>query len=444
MTVTSPSRQLPPGPRHFPALQGLAIILDRRRTLAALQRRFGPAFTVRTPLFGPGSVVITDPALVRQLFTAGADVAGTPQPNLGRILGPGSIFALDGGPHRARRKLLVPPFHGRRLRAYDAIIEEETRRESDSWPLDTEFASLPSFMRITVNVILRAVFGARGRDLDELRRLLPDLVTRGSRLALLPVPATGLGRWNPWLRYREQRLRYNAIAQRLVADASADPDLDRREDVLAMMVRSSYEDGSRMSGADIADELLTLLAAGHETTATTLAWAVERLRRHPEVLARLVAEADRGGQDLLQATVLEVQRTRPVVVLTARRVIGPALPLGDWVIPHGSTVIVGIELVQQDETVFAHPDRFDPDRFLGAPPDSYSWIPFGGGLRRCLGASFANLEMTVVLRTLLTEFDLRTTDRPGERWRSRGVAYAPARGGRIAVRRRRRPAGDAR
>ncbi len=193
-----------------------------------------------------------------------------------------------------------------------------------------------------------------------------------------------------------------------------------------------------MTRSHIADELLTLLAAGHETTATTLAWAVERLRRHPAVLRRLVAETDSGGTELLQATILEVQRTRPVIDLHARSVLSDTMQLGEWVIPKRHTIVVGIGLLHADDNAFPNAARFDPDRFVGVRPDSNAWVPFGGGTRRCIGAAFANMEMNVVLRTMLHDFDLATTTAKDERWHSRGVASAPARGGRAVMHRRNR------
>jgi cytochrome P450 len=436
---TADAPRLPPATRLPAAVQSIAMLVARRRTLAALRRRHGTAFRMRVPPFG-NVVVVSDPALVKQVFTTKPDVAGNPEPNLGRVLGDGSIFNLDGEPHRRRRKLLTPPFHGRRLRAYEGIVEEEARREAATWPEGREFETLEPFMRITLNVILRAVFGAEGRDLDELRGLLPRIVALGSRLAVLPATGPIAAVANPRQRFQTYRRRYDAVVDGLIARALADPRLDERDDVLAMLLQSRYEDGRPMAHRDVADELLTLLAAGHETTATTLAWTVERLSRHPRLLERLVEEADAGGSELRHATILEVQRTRPVIIATARRVNAPAMPLGEWVIPRRYTVIVGIDLVQSDDAVFPDAGRFDPDRFLGAAPDTYAWIPFGGGTRRCVGAAFATLELDVVLRTLLREYELRTTDRRGERWHSRGVAFAPARGGRAVVHRRSAPA----
>ncbi len=426
---------LPPGPTKPRFVQGAYALTVSRHGMRQMRERYGDAFTVNVPIFGH-ALVISDPAEIKQLFLAGLDLVDNMETNLGRVLGPRSMFALTGEAHRRQRKLLVPPFHGRRLGAYEAIVEEETVREMASWPLDRPFPTLPSMMRITLNVILRAVFGAEGGEFDELRALLPPSIKLGSRLATLPLPRVDFGRWSPWGRFFAMRRQYDAIVDRLVAKARRDPDLDRRDDVLAMMLQSRYDDGSPMSREEIADQLLTLLTAGHETTATTLAWAVERLRRHPEVLRRLVEEVDAGGSALREATILEVQRSRPVIDLVGRQVRADGFELGRWTLPRGYTVLVSIALIHDDASVFPNPYAFDPDRFLGNRPDLYQWIPFGGGTRRCLGAAFATMEMTVVLRTLLRDLTLVPTRERDERWHSRGVAYAPAMGGRAVVHRR--------
>jgi cytochrome P450 len=426
---------LPPGSTAPRFVQGARAFVSPLRLMRKRRARYGSAFTVNVPVFGR-AVVISDPAEVKQLFMTSPDIADNLDLNLGRVLGPNSFFAISGDKHRQQRKLLVPPFHGRRLRAYEDIVEEEAMREMATWPEGSEFATLGSTMRITLNVILRAVFGADGAELDELRVVLPKMVTLGSRLAVLPVPRTDLGRWSPWGRAFGYRREYDAIVDRLIDAARRDPGLDARNDVLALMVQSRYDDGTEMSRAEIADQLLTLLAAGHETTATTLAWAVERLRRHPEILRRLTEEVDEGGSRLREATILEIQRTRPVIDRTARQVRAPMMELGRWTLPRGQVVMVSIYLIHNNETLFPDPSRFDPDRFLDARPDTYEWIPFGGGVRRCIGAAFANMEMNVVLRTLLRDYTLEPTGEPGERWHSRGIAYCPAKGGRAVVRRR--------
>ncbi|MFJ1759232.1 cytochrome P450 [Amycolatopsis sp. NPDC088138] len=424
-TVTSPGPvTLPPGPTVPRAVQGAYALTSPLRGMRRLREKYGDAFTVNVPIFG-NAVVISGAAEVKQLFTAGAELVDNQEVNLGRVLGPRSLFALSGEEHRRQRKMLVPPFHGRRLAAYEKIVEEETVRELASWPEGRAFATLPSMMRITLNAILRAVFGAEGAEFAELRALLPPFVTLGSRLAVLPISKKG--RWNPWRRFERMRREYDAIVDRLIAKARPDGD-----DVLSMMLQTRYDDGSGLSREEIADQLLTLLTAGHETTATTLAWAVERLRRHPALLEEL------GNDDgkLLDATILEVQRTRPVIDLTARQVKQDGFRLGRWTLPKGYVVLVSIALIHDDDALFPHAATFDPHRFVGARPDLYQWIPFGGGTRRCLGAAFATMEMTVVLRTLLRDFTLEPTVEADERWHSRGVAYAPAKGGRAVVRRR--------
>lgn len=427
-TVTLPPG--PPLPRALQAVYGLAMPM---RGMHRLCDRYGDAFTVRMPIFGR-SVVISDPDEIKQLFRANAEHVGNVEPNLGRVLGAGSLFALSGEQHRKHRKLMLPPFHGRRLTAYERIVEEETLHELRSWPHGQEFATLSAMMRITLNVILRAVFGAEGAELARLRELLPRIVTLGSRLAVLPLPQVDWGRWSPWGRFWRLRREYDAILARLIARAERDEELDQRDDVLALLLQTRYDDGSAMSHDEIADELLTLLSAGHETTATTLAWAVERLRRHPHVLRELVDEADVGGSELRQATITEVQRTRPVIDLVARQVRADGFQLGRWTLPRNQNVIVSISLIHRDESLFPNARDFSPHRFTDAKPDLYQWIPFGGGTRRCLGATFANMEMHIVLRTLLRELSLAPTDQPGERWHFRGVANAPHDGGKALVR----------
>jgi cytochrome P450 len=254
---------LPPGPSTSRLVQGTLALLAPRRGIRRLRDRYGDAFTINVPVFGR-AVVISDPADVKQLFLAGTDVADNLERNLGRVLGPGSLFALTGAEHRKQRKLLVPPFHGRRLAVYETIVEEETVRELSRWPEGRPFATLPSTMRITLNAILRAVFGAEGAEFAELRRLLPPFVALGSRLAVLPIPEAGLGRWSPWDRFRAIRREYDAVVERLITRAEQDARLDERDDVLALMLRSRYDDGSRMSHGEVADQLLTLLSAGHD------------------------------------------------------------------------------------------------------------------------------------------------------------------------------------
>ncbi|BBY49978.1 cytochrome P450 [Mycolicibacterium arabiense] len=430
--TTDPVR-LPPGPTLPRIVQGAAMLIDRPRALDYARRRHGPVFSASLPLFGD-TVILSDPDLIKEVFTAG-DLVETIT-NLGDVIGPGSTFSLNGAPHLARRKLLVPPLHGKRMQEYENIIEEEVRRELSSWPEATPFATLPSMMRITLNAILRAVFGAEGPELAALRELLPPAVLLASRLTVMPAALRrDYGRWTPWGRLERMRRECDELIGTLIRRARTSPDLDERTDVLAMLVAARDDTGRPIPDDHLIDELQTLLAAGHETTATTLAWAVERLRRHPDVLAELVAEVDAGGSDLLQATVWEVQRSRPVIP-GVLRVTTRRTRLGEWVLPAGHSVIASIALSHASPDNYAEPRRFDPTRFLDAKPDTSTWIPYGGGVRRCVGAAFANTEMLITLREMLRTFTLEPTSEPDERPRSRGIANAPAAGAIAVVHRR--------
>ncbi|WP_347220665.1 cytochrome P450 [Mycolicibacterium poriferae] len=442
-TITTPERsaptprevRLPPTPPVPRLIQGLGFTTSRKWTVAQIVRRCGDVFTLQLPVFGR-TVIVADPALAKELFMANTEDVGNIQPNLSRVLGSGSVFALDGTDHRRRRRLLTPPFHGKSIRNYEAIFEEETLREAQNWPEGAPFETLEPMMRITLNAILRAVFGADGTHLDELRRIIPPWVTLGSRLAVLPTPARTYGRFSPWGRLARYRRRYDEVIGRLIDAVQADPDFDERDDVLALLLKSTYEDGSSMSRQDIGDELLTLLAAGHETTAATLGWAFERISRHPDVLARLAAEADTEDNEYRQAVILEVQRVRTVIDFAGRHVYAPSFNLGEYTIPQGYSIVVALSQMHHRAQEFPDPDRFDPHRFLGQRPPTFAHIPFGGGTRRCVGAAFANVEMDIVLRTVLRHFVIETTDAPAEKTHSRGVAYTPKSGGRVVVHRR--------
>jgi cytochrome P450 len=384
--------------------------------------------------------VLSDPTLIKDLFGTSSTPVGVVENNFAGIIGPGSTFGLDGEEHLKRRKLLTPPFHGKQMRSYESIIEQEVLREIATWPEGKEIPTLEAMERVTLNAILRAVFGAEGPALEELRVLLPTLVALGSPFALLPPSARrDLGPWKPWRRFLDHRRRYDTIVGALIADARAEAGSGERTDVLTSLVSARYEDGEPISDAHVADELLTLLTAGHETTATALAWAIERLRRHPRLLSRLTDEVDAGGSDLRHATILEVQRIRPGIDC-ALRGTKARIRLGQWVIPQGHTLMVSFPLVHESEDNYARATVFDPDRFLGTNPDARTWIPFGGGVRRCTGAAFATMEMDVVLRTLLRELRFSPTDAPDERRVLHGVVVAPAHGARAVVRRRTRPA----
>jgi cytochrome P450 len=430
---------VPAGPRTPMPLQTLGMMTRQRPYLERLRRRYGRMFSIN--ILGLGHmVVLSDPELIKHTFMAPPDVlhAGSRSP-LRRILGDNSLLGIDEDHHMEQRKLLLPPFKGQRMKAYEPLIEEIATAEIDTWPVGVDFPTAKSMQRITLRAILRAVFGAEGARLHELEELLPPWTEQGQHLSRFPQVQKDLGPWSPWGRFLRLRAKVDRILDSLIDDAKRDPALADREDVLALMVQARREDGTALSNAEIRDQLVTMLAAGHETTAHTLSWAVERLRRHPEVLQRLVDEADAGGRALREATIHEVQRMRPVISFAGRHTIKP-FEVGGYRIPRGHLIGLSAGLTHYDPDLFPHPDRFDPDRFLDTRPGTYSWIPFGGGRRRCIGASFAHMELDVVLRVILQRVTFAPTSAPDEPWQFKGVAWSPRRGGVARVERRREPA----
>lgn len=385
-------------------------------------------------------VFVGSPRLVRQVFAGDPETLhfGAPNP-IGKLTGQKSLFSLDGAEHLEQRKIILPPLHGARMHAYEQIVEEETLREISSWPEGREISTTGPFMRVTLNIILRAVFGVReGPLMDELRDKTPRAVKLGSRLMGMGPLHRDFGSWSPYGRFRSLIDRFEWGVNALLDQARRDPELERRDDVLALLARATHEDdGSPLTHREVVDQLTAIVAAGHETTANTLAWAIERLRRHPAVLHRLVAEVDAGGKELREATIRELQRNRPVIPGTGRMVVKP-FELGDYILPPGTVIILPTPFLHNDPETYPDPLRFDPDRFVGRRPDPNTWIPFGGGVRRCPGAAFAHMELDVVLRTLLAEMVFEPTTERGERMLFRGIAFAPARGGRAVVHRRAR------
>ncbi|MDO9406949.1 cytochrome P450 [Patulibacter sp.] len=426
--------RLPAGPR-LPTLVSAALFAFARRPFfTTLQRRYGDAFSIPLPGIGR-AVVVCHPDLVKAVFTADAAVLHAGENPLGDVLGRGSIFALDEEDHLRERRLLLPAFHGDRMRVYEELVEEEALRAMAAWPDGEEFPTLPSFNAITLRVILRAVFGAAGDELDELEDLLPEATALGQRMVVAPALRRDLGRRSPGGRLKRLRSRYEELVGRLIDGCLADPELSQRTDVLAMMLQAGQDGGGEVDRTAVANELLTLLVAGHETTASSLAYAVERLRRHPLVLRRLEEEAETGDSTYRAATILELLRHRTIIGGTGRRAVVP-VQLGEWRIPARTMLFPALATIHDDTRFHAHAEGFDPGRYVDAKPGTYTWVPFGGGRRRCLGASFALFELEIVLRTMLRHFDLEPTNRRAERQSFRGLAYAPSDGGLAVVRRR--------
>lgn len=435
--TAAPSPSAPPRVRLPKLVQGVGFAVFRRTAMRSWIKRHGRIFEINVPFFGR-SVVVSDPALIRAVCASGPDQLGNVQPNVGNWFGPGSLFTLDGSRHRDRRRLLAPAFHGQGLTRHAAVVEDETLREIANWPENATFRTLESMSRITLNVILRTLFGTdrlSGAELATLRGTIPPYMRLGQLLAFAPAPPGWVRRHSPWRRLDEFRAAFNRIVFAHIAAAEADPALDVRTDILALLVRSRRDDEAGISRVDIADELLTLICAGHETTASALSWLFERLRRHADVLAQLVSEVDAGGNELRRAAIAEVLRSRTVIDVAGRRVMTPDVELGGWRVGQGATVLVRIADLHENEDVFADPERYDPQRFCGER-GRFAGLAFGGGTRRCLGADFATAEMDVVLRTVLQNFRIHTDAAADEKSSFHGIAHVPKLGGRIMVSRR--------
>jgi cytochrome P450 family 135 len=441
----SAAASLPPGPTLPRAVTVTRFMLTPTRFLDDCHRRYGDLFTVR--LSPERTVVITcDPELVREVFTGDPNLlrAGAGNVVLRPLLGPRSVLLLDGPEHLRQRRLMLPAFHGERMRHYRDMMREVAERHVERWPVGSPFRAHPSMQAITLEMILRAVFGVEDpRRLEELaaplRRLL-DATGSRLRLLLLQVTSSERGARSPWGRFRRlMEPGDRLIMQQIRARRSA----PERDDVLSLLLAARDEDGKPLSDAELRDELMTLLVAGHETTATALSWTLERVTRHPEVLARLVEEQSQGGDEYLDATIKETLRLRPVVPAVVRCLAEP-MELGGWSFPAGVNIAPSIYLLHRRPDLYPEPEAFRPERFIERPAGTYEWIPFGGGIRRCLGASFALFEMKVVLATILARAQLALADPEPERVTRRAVTFAPSRGGRILVERLRpRAAADA-
>jgi cytochrome P450 len=403
--------------------------------LEQCRARLGPIFTLRIAYEGEW-VILTDPELIKQVFTGDPKVfhAGEGNEILRPLLGDNSVLVLDEKRHISQRRLLLPPFHGERMQGYAETMATIAAREIESWPTGTPYRLRPRMQAITLEIIIETVFGVHGdARIEPLRKALRgflDLTT--DPRVLLPVLAIGPSRIRRIPAFRRRMDRLDELIRAEIAARRAAPDLAERDDVLSLLIAARHEDGSPMSDEEIRDELVTLLVAGHETTATALAWAVERLVRHPEKLERLRAEVLAGEEAYLTATIQETLRLRPVIVGVIRRLTEP-VELGGYELPAGASVTPAIHLVHRDPRIYPEPERFRPERFLEEPPGTYTWIPFGGGVRRCLGASFAQFEMAVVLAELVKRRDIRPADPAPERSLRRAITETPHRNAEVIL-----------
>jgi cytochrome P450 len=422
------------------ALQTIGMWSRTRAVAERCRARYGKRFTVRF-LAMPPFVILSDPDEVEQVFKAPPDVLhpGAGARVLEPVVGTNSVLLLDEGTHMEQRKLMLPAFHGERMERLTDLIAEVAEREVAGWPSDQPIELHPRMQGLTLEVILRAVFGLDpGERLDALRSRLSELLAFGDRpISMIPIDPDGrLGRslkqWGPVKRFYELEDQIDALLRELVEERRRE-DADR-DDVLAMLLAARHEDGSEMSFQELRDELMTLLVAGHETTASSLAWGFERLLRTPDALARLSEEArDQDGEAYLTATIHETLRRRPVLPNAAPRLVVKPITVGDWDYEPGVCLVPNIYLIHHDPEIYPDPYRFLPERFLDNPPGTYTWIPFGGGRRRCLGASFALLEMKLVLRAILREREPRPAGDGFELAVRRNITIRPREGSRAVL-----------
>jgi cytochrome P450 len=427
---------LPPEPSSSPLLQTLRWSFRPLAFLHECRQRYGDAFSLTFLGFERPMVLISDPTAVKALYSERAN--GLPPGRniiLEPIVGSRSLLIQEGAEHLARRRLMLPPFHGERMRSYEAVVEEAIGAEIDSWQLGAEFPIHTRMQAVTLEVILRAVFGvAEGPRLDRLRRMLATVLseTASPRAQLIGLATRRLGGRGPWARFEGQLREVDELLYAEIAEHRRLPDLDGRDDILSMLMQARFEDGEEMSDTELRDQLMTLLLAGHETTATALAWTFDLLLRNQPALFRLRESLAAGEEDYLRATITESLRLRPVIPI-AGRVLAAELEVGDLKLPPGTNVAPSIWLTHTRPDVYPEPFAFRPDRFLENGPDTYAWIPFGGGIRRCIGAAFAELEMRIVLREVLTRCDLSTASPEPEGMGRRNITLSPKRGTPVVV-----------
>jgi cytochrome P450 family 135 len=421
---------LPPGP-NLPALvQTIALMTRRNRIGTRWQARYGDVFSVNIAPAGR-AVMLTQPEHIKEVFAGSADVfhAGEGNAILGPIMGEHSVLLLDEDAHLASRKRVMSAFHGESMRSWGKVVEDVAAQTVDTWPVGRPFAVHPHMNDISLEAILRIVFGVSdGPRMDQMRPLLKNLV-KISPLIFVGWLYPGLERVGPWKNFATLRTATDKVIYAEIADRRRATDLDGRTDVLSKLLVAD----PTQTDAELRDHLVTLLLAGHETTASTLAWTFHDMSRRPQVMARAVRAADSDDDDYLEAVVKESMRLRPVIPQVARRLAKPVRVAG-YDLPAGVVVFPSIFLVQQDPAIYPRPEEFRPERFLeGAPPPTGAWIPFGGGIRRCLGASLATIEAQAVIKTVLQRVEVSPGGR-AERSKTRNITTVPSAGARILIR----------
>jgi cytochrome P450 len=428
------SAPLPPGPALPRALQTVGFIVGGARFLEACRRRYGDVVTFGT-LFDERFVMVFDPELVKRVFQGSGNQlhAGEANALLGPIVGERSVLLLDGPEHLRHRKLMLPAFHGRQLAAHAETMRECADLEIDSWPVGEEFTLLERMQSLTLGVILRAVFGYQpGAAESELRRRLRAMLDPLARpRGLMILNALFRRRRDPTAAAQEFQASKRAVDEILYAEIARrrqQSDLEQQDDVFSALLCARDEQGEQLSNREVRDELLTLLLAGHETTATGLAWTLDLLLHD-----RRVYELARDGDDAyLDAVVKEALRIRPVIAGVGRVVCDRPFVLNGYEVPPGIEINPSIRTIHRRADLYPSPSTFAPERFLGPnAPDTYTWVPFGGGTRRCLGASFAQLEMRIVLARVLERTQLRAVDSQPAKVQFRAITLSPKGGVRV-------------
>lgn len=432
LTGRTLEKGLPPGPRMPSTLQAVAWARRPLPFLERCQKHFGDIFTIDVKHAGTW-VILADPEDVKKVFTADHAVLGVGLANsiLGPLLGPRSVMLLEEPEHVRRRKLMLPPFHGERMKGYSEMMASVTRREVATWPIGEPFELWPRMQEITLEAIMRVVFGPVETDrLQRLRYLLRRLtnwMNDPRRLNLLA--AAGPSRFAGNKDYRGMMGPVEDAVLEEVRRRQLDPTCTDGTDIAAMLGEARYEDGSPMTEQDLRDELVTLLTDG--PTSSLLSWAFERILRHPEQYARLRTEVDAEEEGVyLDAVVKETMRLCPAAPIVVRRLLEP-MELGGYTIPAGITVAPCVHLMHRRPGIYPEPLRFRPERFLERPAGTYTWIPFGGGVRRCLAASYAQLLMKQVIKTTIGEIDLRPVEPDSEKALKSAIAFVPHRHARV-------------
>ena len=426
---------LPPGPRTPPSYNLIHFAVRPLETLRAWHSRYGNVFTVKFTVFGTG-VYVADPDAIRLLFTGDQSdlLAGEANSFMSPVLGARSVLVLDGPEHLRQRKLLLPPFQGSRVAGFRDVIGEVSERELAGWHPGRRLVLRERMRALTFDVICRAVFGVtEPARVERLRAALVAVIDSSPLYMLTPLARRDFGRLSPGHRFVRVIRAADELLLEEIARRRGEPDLEQRSDVLSLLLRARDEDGAPMTDGELRDELFTMLAAGHETTATELAFAFELLLRNPATLARLRAELEAGeGDDYLDAVVKETLRLRPVIDAAERTLTKPRNVAG-WELPAGVKVFPAIVLTQLREDLYPHAREFRPERFLDGAAESYSWLPFGGGIRRCIGAALAQAEIAEVLRAVVPAVELRLVRRRPDPIVMKGITLAPYHGVEVEV-----------